>query len=194
MVEEEVNEELIATDLEQAQVLVVLGGGRQRLAAEYHGEDQVSLYTLARARYGAFLARETDLPLLVTGGSVNDEPVSEAALMAQLIEDEFKVPVRWREERSRNTYENAVFSAEMLAAQGLTRVALVTHAIHMPRAVEAFEKQGLTVFPAPTDITPGPSPEASWYDAVFPQSGAMQTFTLGLHELVGRLWYRLRYY
>lgn len=181
-------------DLNQAEAIVVLGGGRKRHAVEYQGDDQVGVYSLIRARYGAYLARWTELPLLVSGGSVRGESVSEAALMATLIEDELHVPVRWREERSRSTYENAQFSAELLKGEGIKRIALVSNAIHLPRAAEAFERMGMVVYPAPTDIASDADPNSTWSDYLLPSSGALSATTMGLHELFGRAWYRLRYY
>ena len=53
--------------LRQVQAIVVLGGGSY-FAPEY-GDDTVGLATLERMRYGARLARESRLPLLVTGGA-----------------------------------------------------------------------------------------------------------------------------
>ena len=52
-----------------AQAIVILGGGVRRNAPEYGG-DTVGRLTLDRVRYGAFVARATGLPVLVTGGVV----------------------------------------------------------------------------------------------------------------------------
>lgn len=69
--------------------------------------------------------------------------------MAEILEGEFGVPVRWREELSRDTADNARFSAVMLKAAGISRIVLVTQAFHMPRAVALFEAAGLQVVAAP---------------------------------------------
>lgn len=52
------------------------------------------------------------------------------------------------EERSSNTYENALYTAELLRQAGITRVVLVTDAAHLPRAVRCFERQGIEVLPS----------------------------------------------
>ena len=133
----------------QAKAIVVLGGGRYADAPEYHG-DTVSRYSLERIRYGAWLQRKTKLPILVTGGNVygGNRP-AEAELMKQVLAQDFLALVPWVEKDSRTTYENAIYSRKILAKEGITNIILVTHAMHMPRAIEVFEKAGFTVTPAP---------------------------------------------
>jgi len=106
-------------DAKRAQAIVVLGGGTRRAAPEYGG-DTLGRRTLERVRYGARVARETGLPVLVTGGVLPDVQSSEAALMREALEREYGVPVRWAEDRSRNTRENARLSAPLLRADGVT--------------------------------------------------------------------------
>lgn len=127
--------------MRQAQAIVVLGGGRYRGAPEYGG-DTVSVPTLVRLRYAAKLHRETGLPLLVSGGKPDGGGTSEAEAMRRVLADEFGLPVRWVEGESDNTRENALFSAQLLKRDGVTRVLLVTHAEHMRRARRSFEQGG----------------------------------------------------
>ena len=140
-------------DLERArsaQAIVVLGGGVRPDAVEYGG-DTVGRLTLERVRYGARVARETGLPVLVTGGS-SFGGATEAQLMRDVLEREYGVPVRWVEPRSHNTHENALFSARILKAEGVGRIVLVAHALDMRRAIAEFAAAGLDVVPAPTLI------------------------------------------
>jgi uncharacterized SAM-binding protein YcdF (DUF218 family) len=133
-----------------AQAIVILGGGTRRNAPEYGG-DTLGQLTLERVRYGARVARLTRLPILVSGGSVlGGEP--EAKLMQQSLQSEFGVEVRWIEDRSRNTHENALRSSEILRAAGISRVVLVAHSFDMPRAIAEFAAAGITCVPAPTGI------------------------------------------
>jgi uncharacterized SAM-binding protein YcdF (DUF218 family) len=74
---------------------------------------------------------------------------AEAQLMRDALEQEFGVPVRWIEDRSRNTHENAVRAAEMLEHAGVRSVVLVAHSIDMPRARNEFAAAGLQTIPAP---------------------------------------------
>ncbi|VVD84836.1 YdcF family protein [Pandoraea iniqua] len=133
------------------QAVVILGGGTSLGGPEFGRPDgaDVSEMTLGRVRYGAFLARRAQLPVLVSGGAPSGYPIAEGRLMAQVLSDEFGVPVRWTEAQSLNTAQNATFSARMLANAGVTRVYLVTSAWHMRRARDQFVRAGLTVVPAP---------------------------------------------
>ncbi len=169
--------------------LVILGGGRRVSAMEYGGEDTVNTRTLERLRYGAHLQRQTQLPLLVSGGRVfGDEAVSEAQLMARVLRSEFGVPVRWLEVNSRTTAENALYTAELLQAEGIDSIVLVTHAWHMPRAVWAYEKAGLSVTPAPMGQGKG---QGSSLQQWIPSAPAMLNSYYALHELLGSWAYGL---
>src|SRR5690606_38101425 len=129
---------------QRADAIVVLGAGREQNDPAW-GEDQPGLLAIERVRYAARLAKASGLPLLTSGGLHFGEPPSEAALMADTLIRDLGVPVRWREERSRTTWENARYSAEMLRAHGIRRVVLVTQAWHMPRARWSFEAVGFEV-------------------------------------------------
>jgi len=140
-------------DLEQAkgaQAVVILGGGTRRGAPEYGG-DTLGRLTLERVRYGARVARQTGLPVLVTGGSVAGGE-TEAMLMQEALRNEYGVDVRWAEDRSRTTHENAVESAAILRAAGVRRIVLVAHSFDMPRATAEFASQGIETIAAPTGI------------------------------------------
>ncbi len=171
-----------ATALGEAQAIVILGGGTYRGVPEYGG-DTVSKYSLERLRYGAMLAHESKLPVLVTGGSVyGGRP--EGELMKQVLEKEFAVPVRWVEVQSRDTAENASCSAPLLKSSGVQRIALVTHAWHMPRAAAAFAKYDLKVIPAPMGFTPQGT---SLFESLLPSTIAFELSANAIHEWVGRL-------
>jgi len=138
-------------EAKRAQAIVILGGGTRRRAPEYGG-DTMARFTAERVRYGARVARQTGLPVLVAGGSMPDVQSSEAAIMREVLEAEYGVAVRWTEDRSRNTHENARFSAALLRADGVATVVLVAHAMDMPRARAEFASAGIATVAAPTGL------------------------------------------
>ena len=174
-----------ADDLRQAQAIVVLGGGRYREAPEYGG-DTVHSNTLVRLRYAARLQRLTGLPLMVTGGRPDGGGTTEGQAMSDVLTQDFGVPVRWVEEASDNTRENARLGAEILQREGITRVLVVTHAWHMPRALRSFREAGLQALPAPTRFHREPLRPVDWLPTRYEES------RWALHEWIGQAWYWLR--
>ncbi|WP_428357333.1 YdcF family protein [Methyloprofundus sp.] len=174
-----------------AQAIVVLGGGLRSPAPEYVGQVSLKDRTLARVRYAALLAKQTQLPVLVSGGKVfkKDLP-AEAELMALVLRDEYNQTTRWQETQSRNTFENAQYTQKILSRQGVQRIILVTHAFHMRRAVEQFELQGFVVLPAPTGFFSRADVDIFSF---LPSAKALQHSSLVIHELMGRAWYKIRY-
>jgi uncharacterized SAM-binding protein YcdF (DUF218 family) len=182
---------LRAAGAENMRAIVVLGGARNVFAPEYGGET-VSSWTLERLRYAAALHRRTGLPILVSGGRPFGVDTDEAGLMKRALMEDFKVPVKWTEGKSRNTEENARFSARMLKADGVHRAFLVSHAFHLSRAVEAFERAGLGVIPAPTAYQRGAVGPGGLM-GLLPSARALTISATVLHEHLGAAWYGLRY-
>lgn len=179
---------LIDPRIQQADAIVVLGGGTYFRAPEY-GEDTAGEPTLARLRYAARLQRITGKPILVTGGRPAGNNLSEAQQMKTVLQQDFNVPVKWTENASNNTFENARFSYRILAPLGIKRIYLVTHAWHMPRAAMAFREAGYDVVPAPTAYTTRYRIDLL---AFVPNAEALLDSRIFLHELIGLCWYKLR--
>ncbi|MBZ0331786.1 YdcF family protein [Halomonas sp. ANAO-440] len=179
----------LPSQLETAQAIVILGGGRDYNAPEFDWGDAPANATWRRLAYGTHLHRGTDLPILVSGGRVHDEHSAEASLMAAALREVFDVPVHWMEGESRNTTENARFSADMLLAADISHVVLVSQAWHLPRAVAEFEAAGLTVIPAPTEFT---SPPPQGWHAWIPRAYHLNQSTRALNEWLGRAWLAMR--
>lgn len=175
-----------------AGAIIILSGDRETDAQEYGG-DTVGKNTLLRCRYGAFLARKSGLPILVSGGFILDKDgASLAQVMAELLTDDFQAGEVWLEDRSTTTRENALYSARILTGKKIDTAYLVTQAGHMPRSVDAFEKTGLKVIPAPTAFKSGGEDLFRFRD-LLPSANAMNTSSFALHEIVGALWYKIRY-
>ncbi|BAV77537.1 hypothetical protein PCAU_5328 [Pseudomonas chlororaphis subsp. aurantiaca] len=179
-----------STLAEQADAIVVLGSGRERGDPAW-GSDQPTGVGLERQRYAARLAKASGLPILTSGGLHYGTPPTEAALMAESLLNDFDVKVRWQEGRSRTTWENAQFTAQVLEPQSVKRIVLVTQAWHMQRAVWSFEQAGFTVVPAPVGFlgVDNARPLGGWmpeFKSIW-QSGQL------LNEAVGLVGYKLFY-
>jgi uncharacterized SAM-binding protein YcdF (DUF218 family) len=170
-------------NLARAQAIVILGAGTYHGAPEYGGADTVNPLALERLRYGAALQKRSALPILVTGGSpFGGRPEGEA--MKEVIERDFYGKVQWVERESRDTAENAVYSARLLKHADIERVALVSHAWHLRRASAHFRAQGLEVIAAPTGYaTRGPE----LIESLLPSARALAASSRALTEWLGIL-------
>ncbi len=170
---------LDATRPVEAQAIVILGGGRKRLAApEYAGQPAAEHSLLERLSYGAYLARRTRLPVAVSGTP------AEAFTMRTALDRDFGVPTRWAEDRSRDTFENAEFCAALLRPLGIGRIVLVTDADHEWRATQEFLSAGFQVVPAPIGLYVPTELEARSF---IPAVDALARSTSALYELLGDL-------
>jgi uncharacterized SAM-binding protein YcdF (DUF218 family) len=164
------------------------------LSAEYQhsgtpgGRDRVGPVTLERLAEAARLARRTGLPILVSGGWLPHADDSLAGMMAEALATDFHLPARWREERSRTTYENALYSSEILRRAGISSALVVTNSWHMARALWSFYAVAYPVVAAPLAESPALNLAPGGF---FPQIPALMNSYLALHELIGLAWYRL---
>lgn len=172
----------------QAQAVVILSAGRN-LAAPNWGGETLDWVSLERVRYGARLARQTGLPVLVSGGRPGGGRRSLGELMRSALQDEFGVPVRWTESQSLTTAENARFGAARLHPEAIRRVLLVTSASHMRRALATFRAAGFDPVAAPTDYMG--QRRFVIHDLVPTQDGLRKSLH-AIREWLGNLLYLLR--
>ncbi len=175
------------TDLSRAQAIVVLGGDVQ---PGNGGDipDALGPLSLERVVLAAQAYRRLHLPVAVSGGRVAGMRASEGALMKAALQDNFAVPVTWNEDRSRTTWENAVFTARLLRPARVTTVVLVSQAWHLPRALWAFERAGLQALPW---LAPRTALHLDRPGDLLPSIGALHNSFYALHEMIGGLYYRL---
>jgi uncharacterized SAM-binding protein YcdF (DUF218 family) len=134
--------------------------------------------------------RDPDAKLVFSGGTVYPRPdakVSDFEVARDVLAD-MDVPIDHMifEKNSRNTYENAVFSADIVRPDAKQNWLLVTSAWHMPRAIGCFRKAGWHVYPAPTGyFTTGNYRLKLMADF----DNQMHTLTLAMHEYVGLVAY-----
>ena len=169
--------------------IVILSGDQADVVEAGVTTTMVGHLTLERERAGAMLARKTGLPVLVSGGVIDPGTASLASIMSESLKQDFGVAVTWREDRSKDTWENAAFSAAILRKAGIHSVYLVTHAWHMRRALIAFRAAGLRATAAPVAMD---EPPHFGLHSLVPLVSSWQTSFYALHEWVGTAWYMLR--
>lgn len=176
-------------DLNSAQAIVVLGGD-VRAGNGKSIPDRLGPISEERVLYAAQAYRRLHLPVAVSGGAVADTRLSEASLMKSALEADFAVPVTWAEDKSRTTWENAVYTAALLRSEKVANVVLVTQAWHLPRAIWSFDRVGLHPLPWPAPRT---AAACCAIGDFLPNIGALHESFLALHELIGGVYYRLRH-
>ena len=93
------------------------------------------------------------------------------------------------EDASRTTYENAVWTLDMLKPTPGQRFLLVTSSFHMPRSIGAFRRAGFEVEAYPVDWR-----TRGWRDALQPfdrVSGGLSRADVAIHEWTGLIVYWL---
>ena len=132
----------------QADAIVVLGGNTANARANwFEPYDRETAMTRVDRAGELYLAGRA--PKVVLSGGALEGDVSEARGMAHAIR-QLGVPesALILENASRSTYENAALSREVLRSHGIGSVLVVTSAVHMPRAMAVFRKQGVQATPA----------------------------------------------
>ena len=181
----------LKTDARQPAAIVVLGGGMEPYAPEY-GVSNLTRLSVERLRYGVWLGRETGIPVGFSGGlgwGAPEEGKSEAQVASQIAAQEFGRPLKWVEDKSRDTRENAAFTIALLKPLGIKHIVLVTHGWHMPRALRAFEDAAgkgseIQIDAAPMGLARGvEAPSLTWV----PTTRGITEVRNILHELLGRI-------
>jgi uncharacterized SAM-binding protein YcdF (DUF218 family) len=168
--------------------IVILGGGMEPYAPEY-GVSSLRDASLERLRYGIWLSRATGAPMAFSGGVGWSQPDAqpEAQVAARIAREEFGRPLKWQEDQSRDTRENAARTVAMLRASGITHILLVTHGWHMPRALRDFREAAgsdMRIEPAPMGLAERTErPLLAW----LPSVRGYTDMHNALHEWLGRL-------
>ncbi len=179
-------------DKPEGDVIVVLGGGIRDGVPDLTGKGAPLEDALPRIVAAARLQKRLGLPVIASGGTVFSRE-SEASVMKRFLVDlgvpEDKIIP---ESKSRDTYENALYTKEICEKMGFKRPILITSATHMRRAVMSFEKVGLPVTPFPSHFRVWERKRYSWRDYL-PSAGAIGNIYMALHEYLGLIFYRVVY-
>ena len=172
-------------------VIIVLGGGMKENVPDFSGSYALSSDGLERAFTAARINKKTDLPIILSGGAVFAKK-SEAEVGKRFLTDigipGDKIII---ENKSRDTYENAVFSREICIERGFKKIILVTSAYHMPRAAMIFKKIGfkdIVYYPAGYKTS---KPFNYYYPDFLP--GDTRDLSSAIKEYIGLVFYKIYY-
>jgi uncharacterized SAM-binding protein YcdF (DUF218 family) len=172
--------------------IVILSGGIKSPDAT-RARAELSEASLNRCLLGADLYRLKPCPVIVAGGrfDTGSNYPPDAALMREIL---VRLGVNGtdviEESKSRNTYENAAETRELLVERRIHKILLVTNAFHMRRSLLCFRKQGIGATAAPCGHL---ATEFRWEpDAFVPSPRAAGELVAALHEWLGIAWYRVR--
>ncbi|RTE66994.1 YdcF family protein [Amphritea opalescens] len=148
--------------------IVVLGGSEEAELSQIWQQPQFNMAAERNMAILPLLQRYEDVPVILTGGSgsvlkaeFRGADVQRTWLKALQLDQRVIF-----ERDSRNTFENAIYSQDMVPAgidlNDPRGWLLVTSAYHMPRSMGIFRLQGWNVIPYPVDYYSRPVGLSSW--------------------------------
>ena len=174
--------------LAQVKWVVVLGGGHIS-NPQIPVTSRISSSALYRLVEGIrHYKQRPGRKLILTGGAIFD-PVSHAQVLAEIAE---AIGINKQdlilEQHSMDTKDEAHF---VKALVGKEKFILVTSAVHMPRSMALFRKQGMEPIPAPTGfiVKEGQGFRPGTF---FPDAGELFQTERAVYEYLGMVWARLR--
>lgn len=177
--------------LPQAQAIVVLGGNTANSRKNWFEPYEADTAS-PRIDTAALLYQANRAPYIVLSGAALDGSISEAEMMANvLLQKGISRQAMILETASHTTHENAKYTRRALNENHINRVLLVTSALHMPRAIAAFRKQGIIAIAAPSrpQILAPEDPDFSFWQ---PNARALSASRSIIKEYVGLVMYWLR--
>lgn len=172
--------------------IVVLGGFVDQFVTAARGQPSLNASAERLTEALALWRRHPEARLVMTGGSGNllRQDLKETEVVRQVLDQlGFDPAAVTFEDQSRNTWENAVLTRDLVAPRPDETWVLITSASHMPRAVGAFRNAGwpAATLPYPVDYTTDGTPPAM---VTFNLGGSLRLFEVA-HELLGLAAYRL---
>jgi len=161
--------------------IIVLAGAENSGITLWRGQPVLSDGAERLTAFIALARKYPEAKLIVSDG-----PVSQArdgnvgAVTAKMLFDSLGLDLSrvQFEERSGNTYENAVFSHPMAQPKGTEKWLLITSAFHIPRSVGVFRKVGWEVIPYPVDYRVEPDS----FSLNLNPAGSLIKLSIGLKE------------
>jgi uncharacterized SAM-binding protein YcdF (DUF218 family) len=177
---------------EQVDGIIIIGGDERTEISEDRGQP-TALESLRRYVTTLDLSRRyPDAKLVFSGGAAHPRPYGKIldSDVARVLMTDMGVPTDRMvfEKTSRNTFENAVLSADIVRPEASQKWLLVTSAWHMPRAIGCFRKAGWNVYAAPAGyVTDG----QYRFRILFDFDEQLHLLTVAAHEYTGLVAYWL---
>lgn len=181
----------LASQLPTAEAIVVLGGNTANARSNWF-EPYDKTTAWPRVDTAAILYKSHRAPLIILSGAALEGRTSEAQSMANnLKQQDIPAQALILETRSYNTRENALYTVAELQQRNITRILLVTSALHMPRAMGVFQKLGISAIAAPSmpQIVVPNDPDFSFW---LPDMRAFEASRSIIKEYVGLVVYWVR--
>ena len=171
--------------------VILLGGAFQRgLTIDWH-QPQLNSHAERLTAFLALARQYPNLQLIFSGGppAFSSSGASESDIARELFASLGIAPDRIQfEDRSRNTCENAIYTAQLVRPTKQQNWVLITSAMDMPRAVGAFRRAGFRVLPYPVDYTTG---KRGTLDFSLTVGRNLGSFDHAVHEWLGLVAYYL---
>jgi uncharacterized SAM-binding protein YcdF (DUF218 family) len=173
-------------------VIILPGGGVYDKVPDLSGVGAPKEEMIARLVTAVRLQKMLNIPIIVSGGAVFKGRKAEAPIVRRFLIDlgvpDKKVII---EDKSRDTIENARYTAEICRKVGYKKPILVTSAYHMRRSIVSFEKVGMKAVPFPANFKTWDR-KYGWEDYL-PHSVNTVRAALAIKEHAGLLFYKFAY-
>lgn len=169
----------------KADVIAVLGGGTVSNVGS-NNDGALSAIGMYRLIAGARLQKAMNVPLIISGGARYNDEVAEADV-AKLVLLDLGIPEQmiYTDSEALNTKQNAENIILVCRENGWQSVAVVTSALHMPRAMQNFttaaDRSGVEVTAYPCDYLVSGEIQLSVFSFV-PQAYALELTAMSLKE------------
>ncbi len=183
---------------EKFDVGIVLGG---MIRYDAQNDHLIFNQNIDRLLQPVLLLKKKQLnKILISGGSgdINHPEIIESKLLKRfLIELGVDSNDIWVETQSKNTRQNAEYSAALLKTKFKNlndkKILLITSSTHMERSVGCFKKVGLNVIPYGTGKLSGPR-DITFQRLLVPNIWAVHMWEIYFHETIGYWTYRIAGY
>jgi uncharacterized SAM-binding protein YcdF (DUF218 family) len=174
-------------------VIILLGEHIHSKIPDFEKIGSPSDKMLRRIYSAAKLQKKSNIPIIISHGQmdINGVPMADV-IQRYLIELGVQKDKIIKEQKSRNTFENALFSRKICIQSGFKKPIIVTSAFHLKRSILSFKKVKIEVKPFPAHFLSWPDREYGW-EFCLPKSSNLNNSSIALREFFGLIYYKIVY-